>query len=141
MFYKKKKIMEYEKVYLYKEDDGSYSCYSEPNARLNYAPIGEGKTVEEAKKDWMDNYQAFQASFAERGIPFEECSYSFHYDTPSVVRYYLRQFTASCLSRLTGVSEKRLAAYANEETIPTEATSRKIQAGLSNLGILSLPAL
>lgn len=130
------------KVYICRESDGSYSCYVEDKAPLNYGLVGEGKTVAEAIADWNGTYEAMKQGYAEEGRDFVEAEFSFTYDVPSFLAYYGGLLTFKGLSKLTGISAAQLSQYATGYRNPSPKTTAKIQAGLrsfaNELGQLTL---
>lgn len=118
------------KVFICRESDGSYSCYVDDKAPLNYGLVGEGKTVAEAIADWNGTYEAMKQSYAEDNMPFVEAEFSFTYDVPSFLAYYGGLITFKGLSKLTGISAAQLSQYATGYRNPSPKTTAKIQAGL-----------
>lgn len=118
------------KVYICRESDGSYSCYVEDKAPLNYGLVGEGKTVAEAIADWNGTYEAMKQGYAEEGRDFVEAEFSFTYDVPSFLAYYGGLITFKGLAKLTGISAAQLSQYATGYRNPSPKTTAKIQAGL-----------
>lgn len=122
--------MEKVKVYVCKESDGSYSCYVDERANLNYGLVGEGKTAQEAIKEWYDMYEAMKMSYAKDDMPFVEAEFNFTYDVPSFLAYYGDLISFKGLSKLTGISASQLSHYATGYRNPSPKTVRKIQDGL-----------
>lgn len=121
------------KVFISREADGSYSCYTDDNAPLNYGLVGEGNTVQEAIDDWNGTYEAMKARHAEDGIDFVEAEFSFVYDVPSFLAYYGSMLTFRGLAKVTGVSAAQLSHYATGYRNPSPKTTAKIQEGLHRL--------
>lgn len=121
------------KVYIVREDDGTYSSYSEEND-LPYGLIGEGDTVKEAIDEWYGMYDAMRQSFMERGKEFPEAEFSFSFDVPSFLLYYAGKITFSGLSKLTGISPAQLSQYAHGYRKPSPKTTRKIEKALHDFG-------
>ena len=123
------------KVYLYREKDGSYSCYMDKHPELNYGLVGEGNTVQEAIDDWMKCYEGMREAFAdgERG-EFKEAEFSFAYDLASMLNYYAGRFTFAGLARITGVSAAQLSQYASGYRNPSPKTTAKIESALHTFG-------
>lgn len=118
------------KVFICRESDGSYSCYVDDKAPLNYGLVGEGKTVAEAIADWNGTYEAMKQGYAEDGRDFVEAEFSFTYDVPSFLAYYGGLITFKGLAKLTGISAAQLSQYATGYRNPSPKTAAKIQAGL-----------
>lgn len=60
-------------------NDGTYSVYIENNT-LSYGIHGTGKTVEEAKEDFLNSYQEMKEFYKEKNKNFTECEFDFFYD-------------------------------------------------------------
>lgn len=118
------------KVFICRESDGSYSCYVDDKAPINYGLIGEGKTVQETINEWNAMYAAMKQSYAEDNMPFVEAEFSFTYDVPSFLAYYGGLITFKGLAKLTGISAAQLSQYATGYRNPSPKTAAKIQAGL-----------
>lgn len=118
------------KVFISREADGSYSCYVDDKAPINYGLVGEGKTVKQAIDEWNAMYEAMRQSYAEDNMPFEEADFAFVYDVPSFLAYYGGLITFKGLAKLTGVSAAQLSQYATGYRNPSPKTTAKIQEGL-----------
>lgn len=121
------------KVFICRESDGSYSCYVDDKAPINYGLVGEGKTVAEAIADWNGTYEAMKQGYAEDGREFVEAEFSFTYDVPSFLSYYGGLITFKGLAKLTGISAAQLSQYATGYRNPSPKTVAKIQDGLHSL--------
>ena len=127
--------MERINVQLYREKDGSYSCYTENSDKLPYGLIGEGETANEAKEDWMRCYEAMKAEWdSETRGDFVEAEFTFSYDMPSMLNYYAGRFTFAGLARITGVSAAQLSQYASGYRHASPRTTEKIQESLRGFG-------
>ncbi len=115
------------KVYICRESDGSYSCYADEKAHINYGLVGEGSTVKEAIDDWIGTYEAMKQSYADKGLEFVEAEFTFAYDVPSFLAYYGGLITFKGLSKLTGISAAQLSQYATGYRNPSPKTTAKIQ--------------
>lgn len=58
--------------------DGSYSCYVDEKASLNYGLIGEGSTGQEAINEWGAVYEAMKESYSKDGRPFVEAEFNLY---------------------------------------------------------------
>lgn len=122
------------KVFICREPDGSYSCYVDDKAPINYGLVGEGRTVSEAIADWNGTYEAMKQGYAEDGRVFVEAEFAFTYDVPSFLSYYGGLITFKGLAKLTGISAAQLSQYATGYRNPSPKTIAKIQDGLHSLG-------
>ena len=127
--------MEQVKVFLYREADGSYSCYMDKSERLNYCLIGEGETAKDAIDDWYSNYEGIKETFKDgKHGEFVEAEFVFSYDLASLLNYYAGRFTFAGLARITGVSAAQLSQYASGYRNASPKTNEKIQNALHNFG-------
>lgn len=121
--------MEQVKVYLYREKDGSYSCYDD-GSTINYGLIGEGETAEDAIAEWEALYGAMKQSYARVNMPFVEAEFTYVYDIPSLIAYYGSLLSYKGLAKITGIRAAQLAQYAAGSRTPTPPTIAKIQEGM-----------
>lgn len=126
--------MEKIKVFICREDDGSYSMYLDDHANLPYGLVGEGSTVEEAIAEWETAYLDMKKIYQEEGEEFPEAEFEFVYDLPSFLLYYAGKLTYSGLSRITGVAASQLSHYAHGLRNPSPKTTLKIQQALNLFG-------
>lgn len=124
------KTIENIKVYIAREDDGSYSMYMDEKAEMPYGLVGEGNTVAAAVDEWTRAYEDMRKIFEENGEEFPERTFTYVYDVPSFLRYYGGKLTFSGLSRITGVSAAQLSQYAGGYRNPSPKTTQKIQEAL-----------
>lgn len=118
------------KVYIEKSAYG-YSAYMEENT-LNYACIGEGKTVEDTIADFKDSYQEIKDYYKGKGDTFEEAEFVFFYDTASFLEEYSKAFSLAGLERITGINQTQLGHYLHGRSKPSRKTIEKIQKGVQN---------
>jgi hypothetical protein len=122
------------KVYIVREDDGTYSSYMDDKADLPYGLVGEGATVAEAIAQWHQAYNDMKELFAQEGKEFVEVNFTFVFDVPALLLYYAGKITYAGLSKLTGVSAAQLSQYANGYRYPSPKTTAKIQTALNAFG-------
>lgn len=122
------------KVFIVRENDGTYSMYMDDSVKLPYGLIGEGNTVGEAICEWNRAYEDMKNLFEKNGNEFPEAEFSFAYDVPSFLLYYAGKLTYAGLSRLTGVSAAQLSHYAHGVRNPSSKTTEKIQKALNAFG-------
>ena len=118
------------KVYIEKSTYG-YSAYMS-EATLDYACIGEGKTVQEAIADFQDSYKEIREYHEREGICFQEASFVFYYDVASFLEYYCKAFSLAGLERITGVSQAQLGHYLHGRRKPSRKTILRIQQGVDS---------
>ena len=122
------------KVYIERSEDGCFYAYAANPMILPYGLTGAGDSVEQAKTDWLNVYEATRARYEEEGKTFTEAEFTFCYDVPSFLRYYAGKLTFAGLSRITGISAAQLSQYANGYRNPSPKTTEKIQNSLHAFG-------
>lgn len=118
------------KVFIEKSSYG-FSAYMD-DCSLNYACIGEGKTVKETMADFQDSYEEIKEYYHENGLPFEEMEWEFYYDLASFLDDYCRAFSLAGLERITGVSQTQLGHYLHGRRRPSARTVERIQRGVQD---------
>jgi hypothetical protein len=114
--------------------DGTYGVYIDLDEnRLNYGVIGEGKTVEEAKSDFLGCYEDVRNHFYTEGELFQECDFDFKYDIASFLSYYSNILTLPGLGKITGINQRQLEFYVEGRTRPRPETVKKIEHSLHAL--------
>ena len=122
------------KAFVERSKNGTYSVYMDHNEnRLNYGVIGEGKSAEDAIKDFFCCYADIKQSFEEDGESFTEVEFNIEYDIASFLNYYSNILTLSGLETITGINQRQLGHYVQGRTRPSPNTVRKIEHSLHNL--------
>ena len=116
------------KVFIEKSEYG-FSAYMD-DTPLNYACLGEGKTVEETIEDFNQSYAGMREYYKEVGKDFEEVEYEFFYDVASFLQEYCEAFSLAGLERITGVSQAQLGHFLHGRRKPSRKTIEKIQKGV-----------
>ncbi|MGV4536528.1 helix-turn-helix domain-containing protein [Ornithobacterium rhinotracheale] len=114
-------------------NDGTFSIYLK-ETNLGFGLIGTGKSVEEAKEDFMVCIEEVKEIYEEEGSDFPKLEVKFHYDTASFLQYYSKYISLAGLQRLTGVSQGQLSHYLNGHRNPSAKTTEKIQNALQEFG-------
>lgn len=83
--------MKKEIVYVYKGDNGSYSCCINRYAKLPYGAIGEGNTFKEAITEYKTVARTMEDRHIEDNQTSTRVSFIFLYHIPSFLRYYLKK--------------------------------------------------
>ncbi len=97
---------------------------------LSFGAIGEGKTVEEAKQDFLNVIEDYRADGeVPAGIVFD-----FSYDVPSFLSFYSKKLSLAGLERITGVSQGQLSHYLTGRRHPSHKTVERIQNALQAFG-------
>jgi len=102
-----------------------YDIWLDPEANTPYGLLGQGKTIEEAKQDFIDCYEEMRKCYEEDGEVFPEIEFEFVYEIQSFLKY--SPFPLTWLSEATGINKKQLSHYATEHRNPSRATLLKIQ--------------
>lgn len=109
--------------------DGSFSAYIADDNR-EFGCIGEGKSVEETKADFMKAVGEMQEVYAEEGSKFPDVEFDFIYDMASFLNYYAYAFSLAGLARITGVNQGQLSHYVTGRRRPSKSTVEKIEQSL-----------
>lgn len=126
--------MEKVKVFIEREDDGTFSAVMDSKANLPYGLVGEGDTVADAIAEWNRAYEDMKALYAQEGEKFPEAEFTFTYDVASFLKYYAGRLSFKGLATLTGVSAAQLSQYASGYRHPSPKTALKIQTALNSFG-------
>ena len=109
--------------------DGSFSaCIADDNCE--FGCIGEGKSVEETKADFMKAVGEMKEVYAEEGSKFPDVEFDFIYDMASFLNYYAYAFSLAGLARITGVNQGQLSHYVTGRRRPSKSTVEKIEQSL-----------
>ena len=109
--------------------DGSFSA-SIADDNCEFGCIGEGKSVEETKADFMKAVGEMQEVYAEEGSKFPDVEFDFIYDMASFLNYYAYAFSLAGLARITGVNQGQLSHYVTGRRRPSKSTVEKIEQSL-----------
>ena len=109
--------------------DGSFSAYIADD-NCEFGCIGEGKSVEETKADFMKAVGEMQEVYAEEGSKFPDVEFYFIYDMASFLNYYAYAFSLAGLARITGVNQGQLSHYVTGRRRPSKSTVEKIEQSL-----------
>ena len=109
--------------------DGSFSAYIADD-NCEFGCIGEGKSVEETKADFMKAVGEMQEVYAEEGSKFPDVEFDFIYDMASFLNYYAYAFSLAGLARITGVNQGQLSHYVTGRRRPSKSTVEKIEQSL-----------
>ena len=109
--------------------DGSFSAYIADD-NCEFGCIGEGKSVEETKADFMKAVGEMQEVYAEEGSKFPDVEFDFIYGMASFLNYYAYAFSLAGLARITGVNQGQLSHYVTGRRRPSKSTVEKIEQSL-----------
>ena len=111
-------------------NDGFYSVYAEED--FPYGFFGEGRTVEEARMDFLGTFEAFRKDHFQRTGENVEATFKFVYDASAFLQHYKGVLTLSGLSRITGINKVQLSQYVCGRRHPSQKTQQKIKASVMN---------
>ena len=92
-------------------NDGTYGAYIAGDNPLGFGVIGEGNTVNEAKEDFLNVFNAYKAD-----------------------AYYSKRLSLAGLERITGIAQGQLSHYVTGRRKPSKKTVEKIQDALHAFG-------
>lgn len=117
-------------IALIEKDDNGFGIFT-PD--LASTIIGEGKSVEEAKADFINSYKEVLESYIENGeaVPEEliDLEFSFKYDVASVFNEF-PFINATKLAEYLGISPGLMRHYKAGDTYISEAQAKRIETGL-----------
>ena len=121
------------KVIIERGNDGSYGAYIGSN-NVSFGVIGDGKTVQDAKNDFLNSYEEMKDYYAENNKNFTECEFQFQFDIASFLAYYGSILSLAGMERLTGVNQGQLSHYVTGHRKPSKKTIEKIETKLHEFG-------
>jgi hypothetical protein len=121
------------KVIIERGSDGSYGAYIGSTA-IPFGIIGDGKTAQEAKEDFLNSYEEMKAYYFETNKKFTDCEFEFQYDVASFLCYYGTILSLAGMERLTGVNQGQLSHYVTGRRKPSKRTIEKIESKLQEFG-------
>lgn len=109
--------------------DGTYSAFITDN-NCEFGCVGEGKSVEETKNDFLVAVDEMKEIYQMNGKKFPDVKFNFTYDVASFLNYYAYAFSLAGLARITGVNQGQLSHYVTGRRKPSKATVEKIEKSL-----------
>lgn len=94
---------------------------------IPFGLLGQGRTVEEAKEDFINSYEEMMELMNDEGIECPELEFEFLFDTASFLTSVSSTFTMAGLSKITGVNRKQLGHYVQGTSKPSAKTATRIQ--------------
>lgn len=122
------------KTKIEKQQDGTYIAYNIGSD--DFAVIGSGDTVIEAKEDFYNSIAEIKETFADRNevIPAYLCEdIEFYFDLSSLFEYY-SVINVSAFARYIGINGALMRQYKKGDTYISEAQLRKIEEGIHKIG-------
>ena len=111
------------------EGDYVYSAVMEA-PEVPFGLNGTGRTVEEAKLDFLDAYKDIVELMEEEGQHYEDLEFDYHYDIPSFLQYYAYALSLAGLERISGINQRQLSHYMNGTSKPGTATVERFRNNL-----------
>ena len=110
--------------------DLDYDIYTDDES-LDFMLLGQGKTIEEAKSDFLKCKEEMKQEFAAAGksFDFDNLEFEYVFDTVSFLKY--SPFTLTGLSKATGINCKQLSHYVTGYRKPSPKTKQRIQEGVT----------
>ena len=106
-------------------DKLDYDIWIDPDANAPFGIIGQGKSISEAKQDFLDCLEDMKKCYQKEGKEFPSIEFEFKYDVPSFLKY--SPFPLTWMEYNTGINRKQLSMYITRRRNPSENTLRKIQ--------------
>ena len=119
------------KAHIERGSDGIFSVYMYEDS-LDYSINGQGKTAEDAIRDFEAVYNDTRKFYREQGMPFTEVEFEYRYDFSALLASYAEVFTLVGLSRITGINKSQLSHYLNGTSCPSARTTARINEGVRN---------
>ena len=106
--------------------DMTYDVYTD-DEKLGFMVMGQGKTISEAKSDFLESVKEMSDLFHEerKEFDFEHLEFEYVYEITSFLKY--SPFTLTWLASATGINVKQLSHYTTGVRQPSRATREKIQ--------------
>ena len=110
--------------------DLDYDIYTDDES-LDFMLLGQGKTIEEAKSDFLKCKEEMKQEFVAAGksFDFDNLDFEYVFDTVSFLKY--SSFTLTGLSKATGINCKQLSHYVTGYRKPSPKTILRIQEGVT----------
>lgn len=122
------------KVKIEKQNDGTYIAYNVESE--DFALIGTGDTVTEAKEDFFNSIEETKEVYRDCGDDIPEGLESepiFIFDLSSLFEYY-SVLNVSAFARFIGINETLMRQYKRGNTYISDAQLEKIEAGIHKIG-------
>ena len=121
------------KVIIEKDENG-FGCFAE---NLKSTIIGEGKSVDEAKEDFLNSVEEVKASYLENGgeLPSElkDLEFEYKYDLAS----FFNEFdfiNVSKLAKRIGINASLMRQYKSCDAYISETQAKKIESAIRGIG-------
>lgn len=116
------------------KDEKGFGCFAE---NLKSTIIGEGTSVEEAKKDFLNSVQEVKTSYLEAGgtppAELDDLEFEYKYDLAS----FFNEFdfiNVSKLAKHIGINASLMRQYKSCGAYISEAQAKKIESAIRGIG-------
>ena len=120
-------------VVLIEKDGNGFGAFT---ANTKSTIIGEGKTVDEAKADFLNSYQEVLSVYAETGKPvpaeLQDVVFDYSYDISALFDAF-RFLNASKFAESIGISPSLMRHYKRGDTYISATQAKRIEAGLHRI--------
>lgn len=107
--------------------DMGYDITLKNQEGIPFGLLGQGRTVEEAKEDFINSYKEMKELMNDEGIECPELEFEYLFDTASFLTSVSSTFTMAGLSKITGINRKQLGHYVQGTSKPSAKTATRIQ--------------
>ncbi|MDO4161166.1 MAG: pilus assembly protein HicB [Prevotellaceae bacterium] len=105
-------------------EDGTYACYSEEPIGTYALVCGDGKTVEEAKKDFINAVNEC-AELCHEDETYRNLCFNYKYDIRSFFNYF-GFINVSEIAKIAGINPSLMRQYTSGIKKPGERTYKKM---------------
>ena len=111
---------------------GIYNIYV--NEKFPFGFYGEGKSIEEAQKDFIAVFNGMREKHKERTGEIVDASFSYVYDMSAILQSCKNYISFAGLSEITGISKSMLSQYACGMRKPKPGMRDRIITGIHQIG-------
>lgn len=111
---------------------GLYSVYVEEDFPFGF--FGEGKTIEEAKNDFLSVFNEMSIRHKNRTGEEVSADFVFVYDMSAILQECKNYLSFAYLAKVTGINKGMLSQYACGTRKPKSAQREKIINGIHTIG-------
>ena len=111
---------------------GWFSVYTKNE--FPFGVIGEGATIEDAKKDFIAVFKEMSQKHKTRTGEDVNGDFSFVMDTSAILQESKKYISFSVLAKLTGISESQISQYACGTRKPKQQQRERIIEGIHAIG-------
>gem|GEM_PF-432143 len=109
---------------------GFYTIYVPDDDDIPFGWFGEGFSVEEAKRDFLEGFAGMAEDHYKRTGVKVEAEFDFVYDASAFLHHFKGMLTLSGMSKITGINKSQLSQYVCGRRHPSPKTEAKINASV-----------